>query len=213
VVDELAQGLKGRGEDLGSLSEAGNQLPTRILQVKAQLESLIQNGPKVLDVLAQNVGTLGDDIAKTAALADILRDKRYELVDLSRNGANFLDVFGQLLRSEKPNIACLLGDFAHVNQTLAEPKNLSNLRDVLNLNHIFFDAVEQAVQPSIKDPFSWFRVNFLPPQPVSAKTYGKHRPVPNAFPGGPCTSMYGPGVGADSQPDAHLVQGSRVMKA
>jgi phospholipid/cholesterol/gamma-HCH transport system substrate-binding protein len=213
VVDELAKGVKGRGEDLGSLSESGNQLPSRILQVKSQLESLIQNGPKVLDVLAENVDTLGDDITKTAILADILRDNRFELVDLSRNGANFLDVMGELLSSQKPNIACLLGDFANTNRTLAEPGNLSSLRDVLRLNHFFFDAVEQAVRPSIKDPFSWFRVNFLPPQPISGKSYPNHRPAPNAFPGGPCRSIYGPGVDADSQPNAHLVQGSRVVKS
>jgi virulence factor Mce-like protein len=198
LVTELSDALRGRGSDLASLSESGANLPERILLVKAQLESLIKTGPEVLDVLVENRETLGDDITQTAILADILRDRRFDLVELMRNGADFSEVFASLITRDKANISCLVNDFADINQVLASPENLQNLRDVLDLNQYFFGAVNQVVQESPSDNLDWFRVHFLSVT-GNAQKYAKHRPHNDVFAGNACHSRFGPGVGPASQ--------------
>jgi phospholipid/cholesterol/gamma-HCH transport system substrate-binding protein len=191
VVTELATGLRGRGRDLATLAEAGADLSERILLVQAELESMIERGPKVLDVLARNAPVVADDIVQTALLADILRDRRFDLVELMENGADFAEVFGEILATEKPNISCLVRDFGHVNATLARGENLENLKSSLDLNHFFFGAVEQSVLRG-KDGYDWFRVHFLTPQQPPGRSY--RRPAPDVFLASGCTSRYGPGV-------------------
>jgi phospholipid/cholesterol/gamma-HCH transport system substrate-binding protein len=210
VVTEAATALRGRGPDLASLSESGADLPERILEVQAQLESLIRTGPEVLDVLAAHAPTLADDLTQTAILADILRDRRFDLVSLSRNGASFAEVFGDLLAREKPNIACLLSDLGRINVTLARPENLENLTGVLDLNHFFFGGADQVVQPG-KDGHKWFRVHFLPPQQPPATSYEPNRGRLPVQGGHGCRSRYGPGVGPSSQPqDPYVAPGSQL---
>jgi virulence factor Mce-like protein len=210
VVTELATGLRGRGQDLATLAESGADLSERILLVQAELESLIERGPKVLDVLARNAPVLADDIVQTAVLADILRDRRFDLVDLMNNGANFADVFGEILSTEKANLSCLVRDFGHVNATIARADNLQNLKDTLDLNHYFFGAVEQSVLPG-KDGYDWFRVHFLSPQQPPGRSY--RRPPPDVYGASGCTSRYGPGVGPVGQPHhPYIARGSELHR-
>ncbi len=199
LVHELALAVRGRGQDLATLSEVSGQLPARILRVQRQLDDLIRTGPKVTGVFAANSHALADDIVQTAALADILRDRRYDLVKLSKNGANFAELYNQLLVSEKPNLACLVSDLGTFNQTLAQPENLRNLENTLELNHYFFDAVWQSVQKG-KDGLAWFRVQLLPAQQPAGQQYGQKRPPPDVYGGDACRSIYGKGVGPVSQP-------------
>ena len=212
VVTELSDALRGRGGDLASLSESGADLPERILAVKVQLESLIREGPKLLDVLTENRRELGDDISETALLADILRDRRFDLVDLMRNGADFAEVLNAMLVEDKPNIACLVNDFADINDVLAEADNLQNLRDVLDLNHYFFGAVNQIVQPSPSDGLDWFRVHFLSPE-GNAREYAQKRPPNDVYGANACRSRFGTGVGpAQQNPGPYIAPGSTLHK-
>jgi len=211
LVHQLALGLRNRGQDLAALSVSGRELPQQILTVRKQLVSLIHTGPKVLDTLAANSNTLAADLTLTADLAQILDEQRFNLVSLSQNGSRFANVASDLLSSEKPNLACLLGDFANVNGTIAQSKNLKSLVDVLNLNHYFFGGVEKLVLQSTTNPYKWFRVFFLPPQQPGANSYAKHPPPPNVYGGDACRSMYGTGVGRSAQsPKPRLVGGSRL---
>lgn len=212
VVGEAATALRGRGTDLAALSEAGADLPERILEVRVQLESLLRTGPEVLEVLAQNAPTLADDLRQTALLADILRDRRFDLVELSRNGADFAEVFGELLATEKPNLACMLSDYGRINANIARDDNLRNLIDVLELNHYFFDGADQAVQEG-KDGYNWFRVHFLSPQEPPARPNEPHRQRPDVFGANACRSRYGPGVGpATQERDPYIAPGSRLHR-
>jgi phospholipid/cholesterol/gamma-HCH transport system substrate-binding protein len=210
LVTELSTALRGRGGDLASLSESGANLPERILEVRVQLESLMTRGPDLLDVLVENRRVLADDLTQTALLADILRDRRFDLVELMRNGADFAEVLGALLADDKANLSCLVNDFADINDVLADAENLQNLREVLDLNHFFFGAVDQIVQPSPSDDLDWFRVHFLEPQEAHANRYAQRRPPNDVYGGNSCRSRFGPGVGPGHQPhDPYIAPGSR----
>jgi virulence factor Mce-like protein len=211
LVRELATAVRGRGRDLATLSEASADLPEAILQVRSRLRHLIETGPQVTGVLAANARTLADDLVQTSILADILRDRRFDLVHLSENGARFLQVANQLVASEKPNLACLVHDLGDFNARLAEPDHLQNLANVLDLNHFFFDAVWQSVQQSSTTPFAWFRVQLLPHQEPAGRAYGARRSAPDVYEGNACHSIYGPGVGPAGQPGpVWLAHGSRL---
>jgi phospholipid/cholesterol/gamma-HCH transport system substrate-binding protein len=210
LVHELATAVDNRGQDLATLSRVSGELPARILQVQRQLDHLIRTGPQVTGVFAANAPALLDDIAQTAALADILRDNRHQLVSLSEHGASFATLYNELLASEKPNIACLFHDFGDINTVIARPDNLQNLKNVLDLNHFFFDAVWQAVQPG-KDGLAWFRVQMLPHQEPAGQAYSGRRPPPDVYGGDACRSIYGPGVPRGTQPGTvWLAQGSHL---
>jgi phospholipid/cholesterol/gamma-HCH transport system substrate-binding protein len=211
LVHELHLALDGRGEDLGTLATSGADLAERIARVRKQLRSLIVHGSETLDVLADNAPVLGDDIAETAVLADILRDRRFDLVDLSREGADFAEVLGELLSLQKANLACLINDFGKVNQTLIEPEHLKDLKDTLRYNHFFFDGVNQAVRGG-KDGFDWFRVHFLN-LTGNATDHMPNRPAPDVFGGHACRSRFGPGVGPGTQAyDPPLWPGSELHR-
>jgi virulence factor Mce-like protein len=212
LVNTLAVALRGRGEDLATLSVASADLPQRLLQVRQQLQALIETGPKLTGVLADNASTLADDISQTKELADILRDRRYDLVDLSKNGTKFAEVAGGILNAEKPNLACLLADLGDINATLAEPGNLASLAGTLDLNHYFFDGVWQSVQVGL-DKMGWFRVDLLPPQQPSGRAYDPMRPTPDVYAGNSCRTQYGAGVGAGSQPGpVYIAPGSKLHR-
>jgi hypothetical protein len=132
-------------------------------------------------------------------LAELLADNRYKLLDLYRNGADFLQVAGDLIGDEKANLACLIRDFGHINSVLARPRNLRNLIGVLEHNPYFFGAVEQLVVHGL-DGYIWFRVQLLPHTEPQGRAYHPHRPVPNVFAAHACRTRYGAGVGPGTQP-------------
>jgi ABC-type transporter Mla subunit MlaD len=199
LIRELATAVDGRGRDMATLSEVSGELPARLLEVRRQLDHLIRTGPSVTHVFAENANALKDDISQTAVLADILRDRRHDLVSLSENGASFATLYNELLTSEKANIACLFSSFGGVNEVLAQPDNLQNLKNVLELNHYFFDAVWQAVRVG-HDGLAWFRVQLLPHQEPPGREYSGRRPPPDVYGADACRSIYGKGVGRATQP-------------
>ena len=199
VVSEAAEAVRGRGDELARLSEVAADLPERILQVRTELESLIRTGPAVTGVLADNADVLADDITRTAQLADILRDRRYDLVDLYRNGADFTRVAGDLIAKEKANLSCLVTDLGNINSVLATAENLANLATALDTNHFFFGGVAQIVQVGL-DGRSWFRVQLLPHQEPAAQSHKPQRPTPDVYAANACRSRFGRGVGPGTQP-------------
>ncbi|MDP9341028.1 MAG: MlaD family protein [Actinomycetota bacterium] len=210
LVHQLALTVRGRADDLASLSETTGHLPARLLQIRSQLVDLIRQGPKVTGVFAANAKTFADDLHQTALLADLLRDNRYALVKLSQNGARFAEVANALVSGQKPNLACLISDFGHVNEVLAQPDNLQNLIGTLDLNHFFFDAVWMAVQTG-KDGIDWFRVQLLPHTEPPADAYNPKRPPPDVYAADSCSNRYGKGVGPGTQPQpVYLAPGSTL---
>ncbi len=211
LVTEVATAVRGRGEDLAKFSEVAADLPERILEVKRELRALITTGPKVTGVFADNADVFADDISQTAALADLLRDRRFDIVELSKNGGDFLVVADDLLSSQKANLSCLIEDIGSFNEVIARPRNLDNLEAVIDKNQYFFGAVEQLVKVGL-DGETWFRVQLVPPQSAHARSYHPHRPAPDVYPGNGCRSPFGPGVGPVTQPGpVRLAPGSKVQ--
>ena len=194
VVSELSQALDGRGADLARLTEAGVDLPERLLEIETELRALIETGPELTGVLAENADVLADDVTQTAELADLLRDERYDIISLNRNGADFATTAGRLLARDKANLSCLVSDFAAVNAEIAAHRQ--DLADTLDKNHYFFGAVEQAVRVGL-DEGTWFRVQLLPHQEPAGASYAPHRDPPLVYPARGCSSPFGTGVGPD----------------
>ena len=209
VIEELAIAVDGRARDLQRFTDASAALPQRLLEVEAELESLITTGPDLTGVLADNADVLADDLRQTAVLADILRDRRFDLLDLYKNGARFSTVANDLLSTEKANIACFLKDAGDFNTVMASKKAREDLIDTLNKNHFFFDAADQAVQKDQRG-WTWFRVQLLPHTEPAARSYTPKKTSPDVYPGRACRSIYGPGVGAASQAGFTLAPGSKL---
>lgn len=210
VINELALAVDGRAADLARFSKASAQLPERLLEIRMELESLIENGPKVTSVFADNADVLADDITQTAGLAEILKERRFDLVELYESGGRFSSVAGDFISDEKANLSCLIRDAGTLNIALI--KRLDDLAATLDDNHFFFGAVEQAVQ---KDNVggTWFRVQLLPHQEPAARSYVPQRGVPDVYPGRGCLSRYGPGVGpAFNGRKAILVPVSKIKR-
>jgi phospholipid/cholesterol/gamma-HCH transport system substrate-binding protein len=201
VVAELADAVRGRGDDLSTFNRAVAEFPEEILEVQVELEELITDGPKVTGVLADNADTLGDDLTQTKLLAQLLADRKHDLVDLYRYGGDFTTVAGSLIGDEKANLSCLVADFGRINSVMSTQENLTNLANTLDKNHFFFGAVEQMVQVGL-DNGTWFRVQLIPPAQPHGETYAPHRPPPDVFPGNACRSRFGRGVDAVDQSDA-----------
>ncbi len=211
LVTELAVGLRGRGRDLASLSVTTADFPERLLQIKTELRSLIVNGPKVTGVLADNADAFADDLAQTAQLADILRDRRFDLVDLSRQGERFLRVADRLLVAEKSNLACFIADMGNLNVMLANAQ--PTLAASIEWNRFFFEAVVQAVRFAPNDLHEWFRVFLTSPAEHEANAERYRRPAPDVYAGHACRSIYGPGVGPGGQPGpVWLARGSDLIR-
>ena len=210
VVTELADAVRGRGEDISTFNRAVAELPEEILRVQHDLEELITDGPEVTSVLADNADTLGDDLTQTKLLAQLLADRKHDLVALYRHGGDFTTVASNLIRDEKANLSCLVSDFGRINSVLATQENLTNLANTLDKNHFFFDAIEQMVQFGL-DKGTWFRVQLIPPAQPHGEIYTPHRPPPDVYPGDACRSRFGRGVDAVDQPEAPtLARDSRL---
>lgn len=209
VLTELDAAVDDRSTDLARFSEDAADLPERLLQIEGTLKHLIETGPELTGVFADNAKVFADDLRQTALLADLLRDERFNLVDLNTQGARFLDIADDLISEEKANLACFIRDAGRFNMALV--KRIGTVGKALETNHFFFDAVEQAVQ---KDPAgdTWFRVQLQPHTEPSGRQYTPKRAAPNVFPGKACSSIYGDGVGPARQGNIRLAPDSQMRK-
>jgi phospholipid/cholesterol/gamma-HCH transport system substrate-binding protein len=210
VVHELATAVNGRASDIAGFSEDAADLPERLLQVQTELRNLIETSPKLTGVLADNAEVLGDDLAQTAGLADILRDRRFDLLELYRNGARFSEVAQEIISGDKANLACLIRDSGYVNGEIVEKK--ADLVAVLEENHWFFDGVDDDVRADPDpDRGTWFRVQLLPHTEPQGRSYNPNRPTPEVLAANGCRSIYGAGVGPGVQtPAPILAPGSKL---
>lgn len=213
VVHELALAFAGRGQDLRTIVEAGDTFSRNTLAYEAAFRSLLDNAPPVLDTVASVGPQLQSSLRNTAVLADLLANRKNDIINLFHSGTAFAQVTTQLLNDNTANFACLAHDFGDLGANLSAKPNLDNLDAALLTNRSFFGPIDSLSpeghaaslgpgSPERNDQ-TWLRVRtLLPPQQPPASSYAAPHRIPDTYPGANCLSVFGPGVPAGSQADA-----------
>lgn len=215
LLATLAQALSGRAGDLQSMLVTSRQFSSEFLAYEHQFEALLAASPPVLNGLASNGAQLRQDLANTEVLANLLEHHRYDLVSLLEKGSNAANLLTQLVTANRPDLACMLHDFADVSANTARPLNLANLSIGLATNQWFFAAIagvsptgpSKSLYPG--DPYKvdqvWLRTRLLlPPGQPPAEQYSHGIPLPPSKPGAACDTEFGRGVRAASQSEPQI---------
>jgi virulence factor Mce-like protein len=210
VLATLGQGLAGQAQNLQAIMTSSQEFSSEFLAYQRQFEALLANATPVLSGLAGDGGVLRQDLASTEVLANVLDQHRYDLVHLLANGADASQVANELLEATRPDLACILHDFAAVSANGAQPQNLTNLSALLATNTWFFGAVD-GISPTgpakslfTGDPYNanqeWLRTRlFIPPESPPANEYGRPTQLNTVQPGAACDTEFGDGVRAANQ--------------
>lgn len=210
VVHEAAVAFEGRAEDLRTLIRATEVFNEEFLRREAGFRELLASSPPLLDSLAAVGPELRSALSNTRVLTEVLADRRFDLVELLRGGAELGEVGDDILADQKANLSCLLSDVATLSTFGARPDILADLSRGLDINTLFFGPID-AITPvgAAKDiglglpdrnNQTWLRVRtILPPAQPAASAYVPKRATPPTLPGAACLSRFGPGVGPATQ--------------
>ena len=210
LLHQLALALANHGEDLRTITDQSSVFAQEFLQYQSQFQALLANSPPVLDAVTAEGPELRQALANTAALAQVLADRRFDLANSIGQGAQVAADLNSLLAQQLPNLACLTHDFADLTVNLAQPTNLSNLNTALLTNQYFFGAVDgvspegRAVSLYSGDPTRntqyWLRTRLLvPPAQPQASSYTAPKGLPPTKPAAGCSTEFGNGVGPATQ--------------
>ena len=210
VLHQLALALRGRGQDLRTINEAGRAFADEFLAFQSQFEQLLANAPPVLDSVSAAGPQLQAALSNTAVLLKVLAARRNELANAIGQGATVSQDVLTIGTTELPNLACLIHDFSELTVNLAQPANLANLNTSLLTNHYFFGAVDGVSRPGPAaslypgDPARtgqyWLRTRlFVPPAQPPASQYTQPKNLPATRPGAGCQTELGNGVAPASQ--------------
>ncbi len=213
VVHEGATALRGREEDLRALTRNLDVANREFLQHEAGFRQLLATSPELLDALTEVAPEIESGLANTAELTQLLADRRFDLTQLQRDGADFADEANGLLESQSADLACLAHDFGILSERIGSPGPLSDLDQSLTTNQNFFGPVNSLAVHGHAEGFpeygsvdredqGWLRVQTLiPPEQPSASRYTGIRGTPDIRPGNGCANALGEGVGPASQLD------------
>jgi hypothetical protein len=166
----------------------------------------------VLDTVTASSPQLTSALANTAALLNVLTVQQANFLSLLDTGAGSTQLLNQLIVAERPNLACVVHDLAATTTNLSQPTNLNNLSTDLANNQLFFGAVEglsvtgPARQLTASEPArtnqEYLRTRLILPPVLTpaAQTYPTPKAVPPISPAAGCSTEFGNGVGAASQP-------------
>ena len=210
LLHQLALALGGHGHDLRTITDQSSVFAQEFLRYQAQFQALLANSPPVLDAVTAEGPELRQALANTAALAQVLADRRFDLANAIGKGSQVATDLNSLLARQLPNLACLTHDFADLTVNLAQPTNLSNLNTTLLTNQYFFGAVDgvspegRAVSLYAADPTRntqyWLRTRLLvPPAQPQASSYSSPKGLPPTKPAAGCSTEFGNGVGPATQ--------------
>lgn len=193
LVHELALALDGRGESLRSLTTSMDELTSTFAERTDQLDRLAENSTRITRVLADHRLSFGRSIQNLRAVAETLRNANGDTGILLDIGPDFLGITADLVADQKKNLDCLLTDLAPVLRTLAQPDQLDDLAQTLELAPLAFSYVAAAVDHEADGP--WVRVNLLAPADGDdPKVYVPKKELP-AVPSVPaCASTLTPAV-------------------
>ena len=210
LLHQLALALQGRGQDLRTINDAGQQFAQEFLRYQDQFRQLLANSPPVLDAVTAVGPQLRDSLANTAVLLQVLADRRNELAGAISQGSTVAQDLLTISTTQLPNLACIVHDFSDLTVNLAQPANLGNLDTGLRTNHYFFGAVDGVSQPGpaaslyagypARSGQYWLRTRlFLPPAQPPGSQYTQEKNLPPTRPGAGCQTELGNGVGPATQ--------------
>lgn len=199
VVAELADVVRGRGDDLRAILRDSATLSEQLADAGADLDRFFASSRVVNATLAEQRDTLAGLIGDVADATTILTDMRAEFEGVLADAPPTLALVGDLVERSQPNLSCSLRDLANLNAYVAQPAVLHDAAEALRLNRLFFDAFATLTQ---LDPYGghWQRLRFELRDEGHGNRYEPKRPTPPILPGGACTSPFGAGAPAATEP-------------
>ena len=225
LLGELAAALANRAGDLRTIVSASTTFSQEFLRYQRQFTALLANAPPVLDAVSAVGPQLTQALVNTEALARVLADRRYDLTaGLFRQGAAATGILDTLLTDQAPNLGCLAHDLSQLATNLDQPANLSNLSQALADNTMFFGAVGTAAvqgdavglrsgEPTNRHQYFLRTRLLLPPVSPSAMAYARQTGIPAVLPGAGCSTEFGQGAPAASQPGFQPAAGGSLVSA
>jgi virulence factor Mce-like protein len=212
VLQQAAIALNGRAADMATLIQSGQQFAKEFLDYQQEFRSLLSNAPPVLNSVTAAGPQLTDALSNTAVFLGVLAARQSDILSLLKTGGSAAQLLNSLVTAERPNLACLVHDAGAIVTNLSQPTNLGNLSTSLGTNQQFFGAVD-AVTPSgparaltsgdtARTNQEWLRTHLILPPVLSpaAVTYPTPNTIPDIHAGAACSTEFGPGVAAGSQP-------------
>lgn len=199
LVAELADALRGRGSDLRAILRDSANLSEDVADAGVDFDRFFASGRVVNRVLAENRDTIAGLVGDIADATTILTDMRSEFEAVLTDAPPTLTLTAELVERSQPNLSCTIRDLANLNEYVAQPSVLTDAAEALRLNRFFFDGFATITQT---DPFGhhWQRLKFEMRDEGHGERYVPKRPIPPIRPGGACTSPYGPGAPAATEP-------------
>jgi ABC-type transporter Mla subunit MlaD len=202
VIRELADAFDGRTEILRDLNRAAADLGETLVDGIPEFERLIDSSGPVLAVLRDHRDALGESFTHSADVSETLADNRPTLDAIVTDSRAALRQGDALVRNERANVSCLVGDLLTLNEVFSQDEQLDQLARLLDLNRYFYGGFDAGTQ---WDPYRpgmiWARVNLLLFEEPGGRSFVPRRETPPTLPGAACASPFGPGVDAVRQHD------------
>ncbi|MEX0657772.1 MAG: MlaD family protein [Egibacteraceae bacterium] len=211
VVAELADVVRGRGDDLRGVLRDSATLSEQLADAGTEFDRFFASSRVVNRTLAEHRETLAGLVVDVGDAATILSDMRTEFEGVLADAPPTLALAGDLVDRSQPNLSCSLRDLANLNAYVARPEVLHDTAEALRLNRLFFDGFATLTQ---LDPFGghWQRLRLELRDEGHGHPYEPKRPTPPILPGGACTSPFGAGAPAATEPGhVPLVTDSAVV--
>lgn len=199
VVAELADALRGRGDDLRAILRDSANLSEQVADAGADFDRFFASGRVVNRVLAEQRETIAGLIVDVADATTVLSDMRAEFEGVLAAAPPTLALAGDLVERSQPNLSCVVRDLANLNAYVARPDVLRDTAEALRLNRLFFDGFDTL---TTTDPWGghWQRLKLEVRDEGTGEHYTPKRPTPPILPGGACTSPFGEGAPAATEP-------------
>lgn len=206
LVSEVADTVRGRKGDIRRILRDSADLSEAIADEGEEYDELFASSRVVNAELAEHRDTLAGLITDLKEATSILTDGRDEFEQLILAAPPVLNTVGDFVERAQPDLACSLEDFANLNQMTARPKNLAHAAEALRHNRLFFVGFEAitAYDPADRN---WFRVHVEGEQkgPPPDSYLPDKRPIKPIWPGGACSSKFGPGAPSATQAGFQLL--------
>lgn len=198
VVAELADAVRGRSSELRSIMRDSADFSETLADNSEDFDRFFASGRVVNRVLAENRDTLAELFGDIADATTILTDMRTEFEGVLADAPPTLALAGDLVERAQPNLSCTIRDLATLNAYVAQPEVLNQAGEALRLNRWFFDAFHTFTQEDEFGKF-WQRIRLAAGEHPGER-YEPKRPIPDVLPGGACSSPFGEGAPAATQP-------------